>query len=39
MNGFRLNEVSVINGRCDLNTNLTQVYPEQVTITVYKPNR
>ena len=29
----------VINGRCDLNTNLTQVYPEQVTITVYKPKR
>jgi hypothetical protein len=29
----------VIDGRCDLNNNLTQVYPEQITITVYKPMR
>lgn len=28
---------NVVDGRCDLNTNLYQVYPEQVTITVYKP--
>lgn len=26
-----------INGRCDLNNKLVQVYPEEVTITIYKP--
>jgi hypothetical protein len=26
-----------VGGRCDLNTNLVQVYPEEVTITIYKP--
>jgi hypothetical protein len=28
-----------VGDRCDLNTNLIQVYPEQITITVYKPRK